>query len=60
VAIVALGLVLDFALSTLVPGVRNRCRVVITPRGGAPFCVGELDVAAAGALLDRLARRRSR
>jgi hypothetical protein len=60
IAIVALGLVLDFALSTLVPGARNRCRIVITPRGGAPLCVGELDVAAADALLERLARRRSR
>jgi hypothetical protein len=60
IAIVALSLVVDFALSSLIPGARSRCRVVITPRSGTPLCVGGLDIASADALLDRLARRRSR
>lgn len=57
VAVVALGLVLDFAFSSLIPGARHRCRLVVTPRAGRTFCVGELDLDAADSLLEHLARR---
>ncbi len=60
VAIVAVGLAIDFALSSVLPGTRGRCRLVITPRAGAPLCVGHVDRGAADALLARIARRASR
>ncbi|HEY4013665.1 MAG TPA: hypothetical protein VGM06_10020 [Polyangiaceae bacterium] len=58
VGIVALGLALDFLLSTLWPGVRGRCRVVFVPRGGAPLCVGNITADRADAVLAVLARPR--
>lgn len=54
-AIVALGLAVDFVLSTLVPGARGRCRLVFTARDGSPICIGAIDIASADALLARLA-----
>jgi hypothetical protein len=57
VAIVALGLAFDFALSTLWPGLRGRCRVVFVPRGGPPLCVGGISTDRADAVLTVLARR---
>jgi hypothetical protein len=60
VAIVALGLAVDFALSSVVPGLRGRCRVVLTPRAGPTLCVGRIDRSSADALLARIARRASR
>ncbi|HLK35239.1 MAG TPA: hypothetical protein VKU41_00715 [Polyangiaceae bacterium] len=56
IAIVALGVGLDFALSIAVPSARGRCRLVFVPRTGAKLCVGEVDIAAADAILARLAR----
>jgi hypothetical protein len=54
-AIVALGLALDFALSSLAPGARGRCRLLLVPRDGAKLCVGDVDPRRADALLARLA-----
>jgi hypothetical protein len=54
--VVAIGLALDFALSSLVPASRGRCRLVFVPRRGAKLCVGDVDRARADAVLGRLAR----
>jgi hypothetical protein len=55
-AIVALGLALDFALSSVAPGARGRCRLLLVPRDGAKLCVAGVDAARADALLARLSR----
>jgi hypothetical protein len=54
-AVVAIGLGLDFAASVVAPGLRGRCRVIVVPRDGSPLCIGAVDVASADALLSRLA-----
>jgi hypothetical protein len=46
----------DFVLSSIVPGVRGRCRVLLVPRSGRRLCVGAVDVRAADAMLARLAQ----
>jgi hypothetical protein len=56
IVIVALGLALDFALSSLGPAARGRCRLLFVPRDGGKLCVGGVDVKRADALLSRLAR----
>jgi hypothetical protein len=53
--IVILGLAADFVLTSIVPGVRGRCRVLLVPRSGRRLCVGDVDVQAADAMLGRLA-----
>lgn len=53
-AIVALGLAVDFALSSLAPGARGRCRLLVVPRDGSRLCVGDVDTARADAVLARL------
>jgi hypothetical protein len=53
--IVILGVAADFLLTSLVPGVRGRCRVLFVPRSGRRLCVGDVDVQAADAILGRLA-----
>jgi hypothetical protein len=55
-AIVALGLALDFALSSLAPGARGTCRLWLVLRDGAMLCVGRVDPRQADALLARLAQ----
>ncbi len=55
-AIVALGLGLDFVLSSLAPGARARCRVLFVSRNGVALCVGGVEAKRADALLARLAR----
>jgi hypothetical protein len=55
-AIVALGLALDFALTSISPGARGRCRVLFVPRDGARLCVGGVDVGQADAVLARLGK----
>jgi len=55
-AIVALGLGLDFVLGSLAPGVRGRCRVLFVSRDGVRLCVGGVAAKRADALLARLAR----
>jgi hypothetical protein len=53
-AAMALGIALDFVLSSLVPGRRGRCKMLVVPRRGSSLCVGGLDIASADALLARL------
>lgn len=55
-AIVALGLALDFALSSIAPGARGKCRLLVVPRDGARLCVGGVDAGRADAVLARLSR----
>jgi hypothetical protein len=54
--IVALGLALDFALSSIAPGARGRCRLLLVPKEGAKLCLGDVDSRLADAVLARLAR----
>jgi hypothetical protein len=56
-ALVALGLGLDFVLNSLAPSVRGRCRVLFVSRDGARLCLGDVDGRKADALLARLARQ---
>ncbi len=53
--LVALGVGLELALTTLWPGARGRCRLVLRSRSGETYCVGDLDVRAAEQALARLA-----
>jgi hypothetical protein len=55
-AVVALGLGLDFVLNSVAPGARGRCRVLFVSRDGTCLCVGDVDAGRADALLARLAR----
>jgi hypothetical protein len=55
--LVGLGLALDFALSSVLPGTRGQCRILLTPRQGAPLCLGGVDVSAADAILKKLVAR---
>jgi hypothetical protein len=55
IVVVALGLALDFALSSLAPTLRGRCRLLLVPRDGTRLCVGGVDVERADAALTRLA-----
>lgn len=52
--IVALGLATDFALSSLAPSARGRCRLLVVPRDGSHLCIGGVDTARADAVLARL------
>jgi len=54
--IALLGLALDFVLSTLVPGLEGKSRVVMVPRRGPILCVTAVNPARADALLARLAK----
>jgi hypothetical protein len=54
--IIALGLGLDFALSSINPGARGRCRLLLVPRDGQKLCVGGVDARRADAVLARLSR----
>ena len=58
IAIALAGLAVDFALATLVPGVRSECRLVLVPRRGAALCVSAVDPHEADLLLSALAARR--
>jgi hypothetical protein len=53
--VVIVGLAADFVLSSIAPGIRGRCRVLVVPRSGRRLCVGGVDVQAADAMLARLA-----
>jgi hypothetical protein len=56
-AIVTLGLALDFALSSLAQGARGDCRVLIVPRSGSAVCIGRVDISHADELLLMLVDR---
>ncbi len=55
--LVAVGVAIELAATSLVPGVRGRCRVVMVPKKGRSVCVGEVDATDARALLASLPRR---
>ncbi len=55
-AIVGLGLSLDFVFSCAVPGARGRCRLLFVPRTGRRLCIGNVDQASADSMLGRLSR----
>ena len=50
------GLGLDFVLSSLVPGLRGKSRLLLVPRRGAVVCLNEVDPARADALLAQLSK----
>lgn len=52
--IFAVGVVLDFGLSHLVPATRGRCRILVVPRQGRAVAVTGLDPALADAALRKL------
>jgi hypothetical protein len=56
IAVVGLGVALDFVLSSVWSSARGRCRVLFVPRDGAKLCVGGVDTQRADAVLARLAR----
>jgi len=51
------GIVLDLALTSLLPGLRGETRLVIVPTKGRTVCVGRLDLQATDRLLADLAKR---
>jgi hypothetical protein len=53
--IVATGVLLDFGLGSVAPGVAGRCRVILVPKSGASVCLGSADARRADAALGRLA-----
>jgi hypothetical protein len=54
---VAVGIALDFALSSVRFGAKGKCRVVLSPRKGRVVCIGDVDPARADAALALLAQR---
>jgi hypothetical protein len=55
VVIVVVGVLLDFALGRVAPGVTGRCRVILVPKRGASICVGSADTRRADSALAKLA-----
>jgi hypothetical protein len=53
--IIAIGILLDFALGSVAPGVSGRCRVVLVPKSGASICIAKADAQRADAALAKLA-----
>lgn len=53
--VVAAGLALDLALTSIAPSARGRCRILFAARTGPAVCVGGVDIASADAMLARLA-----
>jgi hypothetical protein len=56
-AIVAFGIATDFVLSSVAPGARGRCRLLLVPKRGGALCIGDVDLGAADRALLRLAGR---
>ncbi|HEX4514076.1 MAG TPA: hypothetical protein VH054_11080 [Polyangiaceae bacterium] len=54
---VALGIALDFALTSVRFGAKGKCRVVLAPRKGGVVCIGDVDPQRADAALASLAQR---
>jgi hypothetical protein len=54
---VAVGIALDFALSSVRFGAKGKCRVVLAPRKGRVVCIGDVDPKRADAALASLAQR---
>ncbi len=53
--IVAVGVLLDFALGSVGPGIAGRCRVILVPKSGASICVARTDARRADEALATLA-----
>jgi len=53
-ALIALGLLIDFGLSSLSDSVRGTCRVVVVPRKGKAVCIGSLNPRDADAMLSSI------
>lgn len=51
------GIGLDFALASLIPGKKGKCRVLFVPKRGRAVCVAEVDTKAADTTMAALARR---
>lgn len=58
ILIVAVGVGADFALGTLIPGARGRCRLTFVPRTGRTIAVGNIDALRADDALARSLGRR--
>jgi hypothetical protein len=56
---VAIGIGLDFALTSVAPGTSGRCRVLFVPKAGRVVCIGNVDAKRADAALARLASTKS-
>jgi len=54
--IAMLGLGLDFAFSSLVPGLGGRTRVIVVPRRGGVLCISLVDPASADRLLSKMSQ----
>ena len=57
--LVALGVGLDFALSSWSSGRRGRCHLVVVPRKGPALAMGNVDIVAAEAALRQLMSKRA-
>ncbi|MBX3230247.1 MAG: hypothetical protein KIT84_24555 [Labilithrix sp.] len=57
-AVVAVGVGLDFVLGSVLPGARGRVRLAFVPRTGATVCVGDIDARRADDALARSLGRR--
>jgi hypothetical protein len=52
--LLAVGIAAELLVTTILPGARGRCRLVLVPANGATLCVAELDAEAADRALVRL------
>jgi hypothetical protein len=55
--IVAVGIALDFALSSIAPSATGKCRLLLIPREGPKVCIGGIETKRADAALALLAKR---
>jgi hypothetical protein len=55
--VLLVGLGIDLALTSVVPGATGKCRVLFVPRRGPTICIGAIDIATADRLLATVARR---
>jgi hypothetical protein len=53
IAIIAAGITADFALRSLIPAARGRCRVLVVPKAGRALAIAEVDAAHASDILGR-------
>jgi hypothetical protein len=53
---VALGVLLDFALGSVVPSSTGRCRLVFVPKAGPRICIADVNVERVDLALARLAK----
>ena len=58
--LMALGLLLDYALTSLSDSARGHCRILVVPLKGRKLCIGRLDPAAADRMLSAIAEQARR